>query len=391
MTFHPRRARFGVSLFFFTNGLMFANLLPRYPELKAQFGLSNTEFGLLVAMMPLGAIVASGLPAPLIRRFGALPVALGTTVLTAAGLATVGVANHVVLVAAALLACGFADAVTDSAQNVHGLLVKDYCGRTIINSLHAMWSLGAAAGGALGAAAAGAHVPLAVHLSAAGLAGILIAGVGAVLARVPAAAPDIPAPGTSAGAPRLTRSMWLMLLPLGLICIVGVIPEEVAFDWTALYLTNTVGTSAGVAGLGLVFFVSAQTLGRLLGDPASDRWGAVAVLRVGGWLIVAGGVLVVAFPVLPVVLAGMTLTGLGCATAVPAAYAAAGRLPGLPEGAGVTMASWLLRIGFLALPPLVGWVSDATSLRAALSVLALAGLAIVLLSPRIGRSSPESV
>lgn len=297
MTHHPLRARFGISLFFLTNGFLMANLLPRYPEVKASFALSNTGFGILVAMMPLGAILASWLPAPLIRRFGAIPVALATTVLTGVGLAVIGAATHVVVVGAALLACGFADAVTDSAQNVHGLLVEDYGGRTIINSLHAMWSLGAAAGGAAGAWAASLRIPLELHLVVAGLVGVALTAIGASLSRIPTdVAVRAARANDHAASPRLTRSMWLMLIPLGLLATFGVVPEEIAFDWAALYLHSFVGTSLGVAGLGLVVLVSAQTVGRLLGDPATDRWGAVPVLRVGGVLITLGGILVVAFP-----------------------------------------------------------------------------------------------
>jgi hypothetical protein len=56
---------------------------------------------------------------------------------------------------------------------------------------------------------------------------------------------------------------------------------------------------------------------------------------------------------------------------------AADELPGLPTGAGLTVVSWLLRIGFLVAPPVVGLVADATSLRVGLLVVPLAGLVIL--------------
>lgn len=55
---------------FFTNGILFATLLPRYPEIKAALALSNTAFGLAVVAFPTGAILAAGLSAPLMRRVG---------------------------------------------------------------------------------------------------------------------------------------------------------------------------------------------------------------------------------------------------------------------------------------------------------------------------------
>jgi len=182
---------------------------------------------------------------------------------------------------------------------------------------------------------------------------------------------------------RLTRAMWLLLLPLGLLTIVGILPEEAAMNWGALYLVQVIDTPFGVAGLAFVAMIAAQTVGRLLGDPATDRWGSVAVMRTGGVLIALGGVLIVGFPVLPVVLTGFALIGFGCATVVPAAYAAAGRLPGLPEGAGVAIASWLLRMGFLAAPPLVGFIADQTSLRVGLGILVVSGVAVFALAHRV--------
>lgn len=381
--FEPRRARVGVSLFFFTNGFLFANLLPRYPEIKLAFALTNTQFGVLAACFAAGALLASALPAPLIRRFGAGQVALGSTLVLAALMAGVGVAPHVVVLGVFLLAGGFADAVTDAAQNVHGLRVEDAYGRTIINSLHALWSLGATSGGAVGALAASLGVPLAAHLAAAGLVGAVTAALATWLSRLPA---SFHGPHDQAAerpeSTRLTGAMWWALLPLGALATIGALPEETASNWAALYLVQVVGTPLGLAGLGFVIMIAAQTVGRFLGDPATDRWGVVPVMRAGGVLIALGGVLVVAFPVLPVVLVGYALAGFGCATVVPAAYAAAGRLPGLPEGAGVTIASWLLRVGFLATPPLVGLVSDLSSLRVALAILVVVGLAVLALSSK---------
>src|SRR5690606_40922134 len=67
-------------------------------------------------------------------------------------------------------------------------------------------------------------------------------------------------------------------------------------------------------------------------------WARVA--GAGGGLIAVGGVLVlvggaVSFPVL--LLGGFALAGFGCATLVPSAFAAAAALPGVSDGAGVTL------------------------------------------------------
>ena len=382
---NPVRARTGISLFFFTNGLMLAGLLPRYPEIKAAFDLSNTQFGLMVAISPFAAMLASALPAPLIRRFGAQAVSLGGTVVMALAVSVAGFAPAFAVFAIALAVAGFTDSIVDAAQNVHGVRVEDAYRRTIINSLHALWSLGATIGGFIGAFAAAAQVPLGVHLSSVAAATVVLAVLATWLGRLPAhprvATPeDHPAPPT-----KLPKGAWGLILPLAVLAIAGALVEDIGFNWSAVYLVQAVGTTAGVAGFGYSTMLGAQFIGRVLGDPATDRWGRVNVMRAGGVMIAVGGLLIVGVPTLPTVFLGYALAGFGCATVIPAAYAAAGRLPGLPEGAGITLVSWLLRVGFLTCSPIIGLVSDLTDLRVSLTLLVIAGLAIIVLAPVVRR------
>jgi hypothetical protein len=73
------------------------------------------------------------------------------------------------------------------------------------------------------------------------------------------------------------------------------------------------------------------------------------------------------------------MAGLGVATLIPAVMHTADELPGLPHGVGLTIVSWLLRVGFLISPAVVGLVADATSLRVALLGVVLAGLGVLAL------------
>ena len=378
---NPVRARIGISLLFFTNGAMMAGILPRYPEVKAAFELSNTAFGFMVAIGPLASMLASSLPAPLIRRFGAGRTALLWTIAMALAMALAGFAPHFLVFALALALAGFSDAIVDAAQNVHGVRVEDAYGKTIINSLHALWSLGATTGGLIGAWAASQHIPLSIHLSGVALALVLLAALATRLGRLPnGGRPVVEGEQAEVAPTKLPQGAWALILPLVLLAIAGVLAEDIAANWSAVYLVQVLGVSVGVGGLGYAVMLAAQFVGRVLGDPATDRWGRVRVARVGGVMIAAGGVLIVFSPLLPAVLIGYALAGYGCATIVPAAYAAAGRLPGLPEGAGITYVSWLMRVGFLVASPIIGSIADLTSLRVGLFLLVVGGLAVTYLA-----------
>ena len=71
-----RRARIATAALFLTNGAIFANLLPRYPEIKTDLGLSNAVYGAAIAAFSGGALVAGLAAAALIRRYRSSRVAV---------------------------------------------------------------------------------------------------------------------------------------------------------------------------------------------------------------------------------------------------------------------------------------------------------------------------
>lgn len=386
-----RRARLAVGALFLTNGALLANLLPRYPEVKAQLGMENSVYGLALAAFPAGAILAGLAAGALIRRIGSAALATLGTVLTATGLLAAAWAPGALWFALALLAAGAFDALTDVAQNAHGLRVQRHLGRSVINSFHALWSLGAVIGGAMAAAAIALEMPLRTHLL---LSGVLFSVV-ALLARraalpgrdvddvaAPAVAPMDPV-SADAPAPHLVPRGGRTAAVLGalvLIAIAGTLVEDAGNSWATLYLDRDLGAASTIAATGFVALVGAQFVGRLLADPLVDRLGQRAVARGGGALIALGMGLALALPSVPGTIAGFALAGLGSASLVPSAMAQADVLPGLRPGTGLTVVSWLMRLGFLASPPLVGLVADAFGLRVGLLSVPLAGLAVVLLA-----------
>jgi hypothetical protein len=273
------------------------------------------------------------------------------------------------------------DAVVDVAQNAHGLRVQRLYRRSILNAFHGIWSIGAVAGGLLGSVAAGLGVPLTVHL---GAAAVVFGGAALVSHRAllpgsdtaerdarPAAAPT---PGRSA-----RRAAVPALTALGLLAVCGAVVEDAGASWSALYLRSELAAGAAVAGLGFVALQTAMTIGRLTGDRVVDRFGQRRVVESGGVLIAAGMGLALAVPSVATTLIGFALAGLGVATLVPAVYSAADELPGLAHGSGLTVINWLLRVGFLLSPPLIGVVADAASLRVALLLVVLAGVGAMVL------------
>ena len=385
---HPaRRARRGALLAFSTNGALIGSLLPRYPEVADAFSLTTAQLGFVVILFGLGAATTGSMPGWWLRRFGSRRVSTGATWLiaaltTGAGLATtlgpVGLWAFVPL----MLLAGIGDGVTDVAQNSQGLRVQQVYGRSLLSSMHAGWSGGAALGGAAGALAARLGVPLPVHLAVAGLVCAVIVSWGATtfLPDRGATVDD----DTAATAPSASTLRALVLtVPLTLIALGGFAVEDVGNNWSAYFLRTELHLDLGLAGLGVTTVLGAQLVGRLLGDRVIDRLGARLAVRLS-LLAVAVGMLVAAWsPWPPLTFAGFALAGLGCAISVPIAFSEADRLPGLAPHQGLAMASWLMRVATLAVSPAVGIVGQTVGLRSALSLIAVVAVVGLLLTHRL--------
>ncbi|MDN4478404.1 MFS transporter [Demequina sp. SYSU T00039] len=400
---HLRRARLGVTLLFFTNAVAWANLVPRLPEVRTELGLSYTQFGLAIAMMPVGALTLGLAAAPLIRRFHSGNVATAGAIALAVASALAGVAPTGILFAGALFLAGAFDSLTDVAQNSHGLRVQRGYGRSILNAMHGVWSMGAVVGGLTGGAAAGLGLPLSAHLGvvAALVAIINVAGHrllmrgpdprGDVSASTPEAhgsPSDAPAgPGPRGARTSVSGRTWALLVALGIIAMSGTWVEDAGATWGASYLRDELGAIASIAALGFVSLQAMQMVGRLTGDRMVDRWGQRAVARAGAAIGLAGMGTALAFPTVWGTVIGFGAAGFGVATLIPSAMAAADDLPGFKHGSALTYMGWLLRASFLVSPPLVGLIADATGIRYGLMLMPLSAVAVLILARVLPRAA----
>jgi len=110
------RARAGVYLVFLANGLGFANLVPRFPEIVAHLGLSKAAFGQAVAAASVGALVAGLAASWLIARLTSAKVASLGMLVVALALLGAGLARSWIALAACLLVVGGTDAIVDVVE-----------------------------------------------------------------------------------------------------------------------------------------------------------------------------------------------------------------------------------------------------------------------------------
>jgi MFS family permease len=379
----PRqKARSAVSALFLLNGAAFANIVPRYPDIKDALDLSNAQFGIAVAAYPLGALIAGTLGGAVIRRWRSGRVGPVAVLLLSLNLVLIGAAPVWWLFAVGLFTAGALDSIADIANNAHGLRVERLYGTSILNSMHGLWSVGAVIGGVMGALAAGARVPLVWHFSAAAVAVIVLA---LLASRWMLPGADLT---TGADAPPAARGRFAyvpVLVSLGLVAAAANMMEDVTSTWSAVYLRDSLGTGAVVAGFGFIALQAAQTVGRFAGDGLVTRFGDRAVARVGASLALGGMSLALVFATPVTTIVAFGLVGAGVGTLIPGAIRTAEGLPGLPPGTGLSWVSTTIRIGLFVSPPLVGFVADLTSLRVALAIMPILGVVILVASRSLGR------
>ena len=380
-----RAARLAVSTVFFVNGAFVATVLPRLPAIKDNLALTNGELGAAVAAMPVGGLLAGGFAGVLIARFGSGRVAVIAGTITPLMMVSIGLANSWAALALAFLVTGMFDSTMDAAMNAHSLGVQRQYGRSILQGFHGLWSIGNVAAGAAGAISAALGVPLAVHFAVAAVllaCAVLVAGTRMLPASVADAAPDgeVEEPVRFRDAGRLIR----ILLPIAMLGILCAVLQSSAQTWSAVYLSDVLLAPAGIAASAFVVYMTAMVVGRLTNDRWVDRWGSMAVVR-GGAVIGAGGVLLAmtAAPLasVPVAFLGFALVGFGSSSMFPVMVGAAGSRPGIPAGHGIAISTWLVRVGLILAPALIGASADAWGLAAALGIPLVAGVAIAILAP----------
>ncbi len=371
-----RTARWAVAAMFLVNGALLANWVARIPAVQQRLGLSAGALGIALLGMAIGALAAFPVTGLLIAHYGSRRVTTGAALVYCAAVPLPGLAPSLPLLMVALIALGAGNGAMDVAMNAQGVAVEARYGRPIMSSFHGLWSVGGFAGALVGGVAAGAGIAPFPHLLGAAVV-LVIAALIASRWLLPVAA------DAHSGAPAFARPTRA-LLGLGVVAFCSALGEGAMADWSAVFLHTSLATSAAFAAAGYAGFSLAMTAGRLSGDRLTHRFGPVVLVRAGGLLAAVGlGVALVVGRAGPAV-AGFALVGAGLSLVAPLVYSRAGRTPGVSAAAALAAVATMGYTGFLLGPPIIGAVAQALSLRDALGIIVLLGLAIAALARNVG-------
>jgi len=349
-----KRSRYAVAAVFAVHGAVTGSFATRVPWIQDHASVSAGELGLALAFPAIGASVSMPLAGSVSHRLGARAALRGLMALWTLALVLPALAPNLLTLCLALFVYGATAGMADVAMNALGVEVENRLDKSIMSGLHGMWSAGALVGSAAGTLAAHLGTDARVHHA---LAAVALTLLGAVACQ---GVLDLRATEDDEAPPRFALPPRSALL-IGAMGFCAVFAEGASLDWSAVYLRDVIGSSAGLAAACTTGFTFTMALARFAGDAVVDRFGPVRTVRVSGLLATLGALLVVLAQNAALAMSGFALLGLGIAVVVPLCFAAAGRSGPHPAQAIAGVATITYTSGLIA-PSAIGTVADATSL-----------------------------
>lgn len=377
-----RRARWAVAAVFFANGAMIGSWAAHIPLAKERLGIGHAALGVALLGMAAGALITMPLAGGLIARLGSAAVTRVSTIVFCLALPLPVIAPDLLLLTLALLVFGAGNGVMDVAMNAHGVAVERRLGRPVMSSYHGMFSLGGLAGAGLAALLLPFMPPLA-HAALLALAALGLAAF--ALPHLLPAGVDLRPEGPAFALPGKAS------LTLGALTFLAMSAEGAVLDWSGLQLQGSHSVGPEYAAIGFAAFSTTMAAGRFSGDWMRSHFGPVALVRASAFVAAVGLALALAAPMPALAVAGFAIVGFGMANLVPVLYGAAGALPDQASGSAIAAVATMGYTGFLAGPPLIGFVAEATSLPIALGLVVLACIVIAISAAAASPAGKPSV
>jgi MFS family permease len=387
------RARIATSLLFLLFGVTLGTWTVRIPAVKHELSLSDGWLSIALLAFAAGAITGMQATGRAVDRFGSravlIPVAIGEGLV----LIPPGYMPDLAALAGALFIFGAVHGTLNIAMNAHAIEVQRAWQRPIMSSFHAVYSIGGFLGATVGGFFAQAGVGAATTFVVVGAAMVVLA-LGAAFWTLPAgntgptesagpesagptesaihAVPGGATPATPANGGRLGRVRNSVavsgVLFLGALAFCTLVGEGAAADWSAVYLRDTLHSTAGFAAAAYAAFSVMMTVGRLTGDRLAARLGPVRLVRRSGVLAAVGlaGALLIGHPIAGVI--GFGALGAGMSCIAPQVYSIAGNRDPARAGRALGRVISIGYLGFLTGPIIIGGASTAVGLRAALAI-----------------------
>lgn len=362
--------KWGLAVLFLADGTGFGLWAAHVPVFKQNLHLSNGALSTVLLSLVGGAIVTMPVTGHLISQFGSRRVVRVISLTYVAMLACVAQANsHAMLVLCAGL-FGGAKGAFDVSVNAQAVALERYYHRSSQSLLQGCWSLGGLFGAGVTSLLLKHGQTLQFNLSVGS--SVLAIAVLSVLSLLVTEEP---------GHHEEEKKKGFMLpdaplLRLATIAFFGLFAEGAIGDWAAVYLRSNMRATLSLAAAGYASYAIAMACARFAGDWLVRRFSHGAILTGSGALIAFGFGCTLISPSVTVAVFGLVLTGMGIANVFPVVVTLVGRSTKMATAPAISALSTIGYFGFLAGPPLIGWLAVMMGLERALGMVVLAGVVV---------------
>ena len=360
--------------------------IPRFPEVKANLGLSNGQFGTLISTGSFGAVASLFLTGHMVHKYGVKRVIL--TNIWIMGLAYFFIvrteSSGIFLICN--IAIGWATSAYHISINAQSFNAMERVYGLTIARLHGMWALGTLTTAIISGLIVD-YVSISWHVGS--LAVFVTLSLTAMIIRL---TPVLMKPNEDEHEHLPLRTLvtsfrvdWL--ISGGLLCAVFL--EFATGDWSAIFAKERIGVSSSLAALPYVLFMIAMIIGRLNAGKIAIRFRVDQTIRL---FALIGGVGFLTFLTIAVQIPAehkaiaftatclaFTFAGMGSSLMAPTFYTAGNQRSSLPSAVVVGQMGVVNMIAVFILKAVVAWTAQFTgSLAIALTIPALMLIATAL-------------
>ncbi len=365
----PEQLRLVTSIFFFISGFGYSTWASRIPSVQQHLHLNEAELGAVLFAMPIGLILTLPITSRLLGHFESRVIMIIGAIVFNLLLGLPGFVVSTLQLVLVLICFGSARNLMNLSMNTQAVDVQALYSRSILTTMHGIWSLAGFAGAGLGYVMVLFSVPTKWHLFS-----VSIMLLAAAIVCYPYTLEKKPVPQTKKKVFSLPDKQ---MMKFAMICFGTMACENIMYDWSGIYFLKVIHSSKAASIGAYVIYMVTMTIGRFGGDKLVAITGVKKLLAFSGWFIFSGLMLAVLLPYQISAAVGFALVGLGVSCIVPLVFSIAGRSKDANTGQSLAAVSTIGYLGFLLVPPMVGFIAQATNLRWSFAVIALMSTIII--------------
>ena len=342
-----RRGKLALGAYFFVSGFVFAAWASRIPTLQTKLQLSDIQLGSLLAALPAGVMTTMPLVPWVLNRLGSRITMFTSAILYSLLLFLISQADSLWQAVVVLFLFGVSRNFYNISLNTQAVTLQKLSATSIMTRFHGVWSVSALLGAGLSFLVIQWGVPFQTHFL--GIALLALVVLLAIFRYTLSPEQDKSA----------AKFAWPepALLKLGMIGFASMVCEGAMSDWCGIYLKKNVHVPETLIAIGYVAYLLMMVIGRFAGDKIIGLAGDFRVLYASSLLIATGFLTCILLPSLATTIVGYLLIGLGVSCIMPLIFALSSKVSNRSTASSLAAISIISYSGFLAGPPVIGYLA----------------------------------